>query len=78
MEKNNNSSSSGLGIPGVLTIIFVVLKLVGVINWSWWWVFSPTLIEIGLVILILVGWAIWFACREERFGGARRSKGKKK
>ena len=78
MKKNNNSSSSGLGIPGVLTIIFVVLKLVGVINWSWWWVFSPILIEIGLAILILVGWAIWFASREEKFGGSRRYKNNKK
>ena len=35
MSSNRNSSSSGIGICGVLTIVFVVLKLVGVINWSW-------------------------------------------
>ena len=34
MSSNRNSSSSGIGICGVLTIVFVVLKLVGVINWS--------------------------------------------
>lgn len=31
---SNRSSSSGIGICGVLTIVFVVLKLVGVTNWS--------------------------------------------
>ena len=46
MEKN--TSTSGLGLPSVLTIIFIVLKLVGVIDWSWWWVFSPALIGTGL------------------------------
>jgi hypothetical protein len=51
---SKNTSSSGLGLASVLTIIFVVLKLVGVIDWSWWWVFSPILIDIGFSILILV------------------------
>ena len=51
--KNNNSGSAGLSISGVLTLIFLVLKLVDVIDWSWWWVFSPLLIELGLVVAIL-------------------------
>ena len=51
--KNNNSGSAGLGTSSVLTLIFLVLKLVGVIDWSWWWVFSPLLIELGLVVAIL-------------------------
>lgn len=38
MEGN---TSRGLGLCDVLTIVFLVLKLVGVIDWSWWWVFSP-------------------------------------
>lgn len=33
----------------VLTVVFIVLKLVGTINWSWWWVFSPTWIVILLI-----------------------------
>ena len=61
MSENNNTSSSGLGLGGVLTVVFVVLKLVGVIDWSWWWVFSPTLISLGLTLLVLIGFAIYAA-----------------
>ena len=54
MSSNRNSSSSGIGICGVLTIVFVVLKLVGVINWSWLWVLCPLWIDILLTVIILV------------------------
>ena len=60
MSRNSSSSSSGgLGLSSVLTIVFVVLKLVGVIDWSWVWVLSPTWISfligmIALLILVLV------------------------
>ena len=50
----SNNSGTGLGLTSVLTIIFVVLKAVGVISWSWWWVFSPLWIELILVALILL------------------------
>ena len=43
----------GLGLPSILTIIFVIAKLFGVINWSWWLVFTPVLISLGIFILIL-------------------------
>lgn len=54
MSSNRNSSSSGIGICGVLTIVFVVLKLVGVINWSWLLVLCPLWIDILLTIIVLV------------------------
>lgn len=58
MENNNNGCtiSLGGGFAGTLTIAFIVLKLVGVINWSWIWVLSPLWISfiLGLVILIIV------------------------
>ena len=34
--KNNNSSGSGIGFGGLLTLVFIVLKLCKVISWSWW------------------------------------------
>jgi len=36
-----SSNSSGIGVFGLLGVAFVVLKLCGVINWSWWWVTAP-------------------------------------
>lgn len=59
MKHNNvnvsSSSSSGIGFVGLLTIVFIALKLLGKITWSWWWVLSPLWISTGLVILILLG-----------------------
>lgn len=48
-----SSSSGGIGFTGLLTILFIGLKLGGVISWSWWWVLSPIWITLLLVILIL-------------------------
>lgn len=36
-----NSSSGGIGVFGLLGVAFVVLKLTGFIDWSWWWVTLP-------------------------------------
>lgn len=58
MSSNRNSSSSGIGICGVLTIVFVVLKLVGVINWSWLLVLCPLWIDILLTVIVLVVLAV--------------------
>lgn len=53
MSNASSSSSGGIGFAGLLTIVFITLKLCGVISWSWWWVLSPVLISIGLVLVIL-------------------------
>lgn len=55
--KNKNSVSISVG--SLLQVAFIVLKLCGVINWSWWWVLSPTLMSIAFVILFLV---VCFMC----------------
>lgn len=49
------TSSGGIGFIGLLTILFVGLKLGGVISWSWWWVLSPLWISFGLVIGLVIG-----------------------
>lgn len=41
-----------IGFVGLLTIVFIVLKLVGVISWSWLWVLSPLWISAILIILL--------------------------
>lgn len=58
MSNNSSSSSSGgIGFLGLLTIVFIVLKLCGVINWNWFWVLSPSIfgISIGVLLLIFTG-----------------------
>jgi hypothetical protein len=40
-EKSSSSSSSGIGLLGALFLVFLVLKLLGKITWSWWWVTAP-------------------------------------
>lgn len=50
---NNTSSSGGIGFCGLLTIVFIVLKLTNYIDWSWWWVFSPLWIPCIIVIVIV-------------------------
>ena len=61
MRKNNDNvhaSANGIGFVGLLTIAFIVLKLLGVINWSWVWVLSPLWISflLGLILIIVVVW----------------------
>ena len=46
--------SSGIGFTGLLTVLFIGLKLTNVINWSWWWVLSPLWIDFALIIVIII------------------------
>jgi hypothetical protein len=50
----NNSSSGGIGFFGLLTIVFIVLKLLKVINWSWFWVLSPAIISTVVCIVLAI------------------------
>jgi hypothetical protein len=50
----SNSSSSGIGFGGLLTIVFITLKLCGVIHWSWLWVLSPLWIGLSVFLAILL------------------------
>ena len=61
-NKHNSTSSGGVGIFTVVQIVFIILKLIGTINWSWWVVLIPTWISIGLVALaVIVSLALlWF------------------
>ncbi len=51
---NQQASSGGIGFAGLLTILFIGLKLTGYITWSWWWVLAPTWIPILIVLLIII------------------------
>lgn len=65
-DGRRNTGSGGLNFYHVLTVALIVLKLCGVIDWSWLWVLSPLWIPIAIAAVILavlsgagaVGWII--------------------
>lgn len=60
MNKHNitigGAGTGGIGFAGLLTIVFIILKLIGVISWNWFWVLSPIIFStaIGMIFLIVV------------------------
>lgn len=53
-KMNNNNTSGGIGFLGLLTIAFIVLKLMGVITWSWVWVLAPSWIPLSVCLVVLL------------------------
>jgi len=43
----------GIGFIGMLTLIFIVAKIWGKLNWSWWWIISPIWITLGVAVIII-------------------------
>lgn len=43
-----------MGFLEILTIVFVVLKLINVIAWPWWLVLFPGIVEIVLIIIAII------------------------
>ena len=50
---SSSSSSGGAGFTSLLALTFIILKLCGVIDWSWWWVLSPFWISAGILFSVL-------------------------
>jgi hypothetical protein len=48
------NNTGGIGFFGLLTLIFITLKLTNYIDWSWWWVLAPLWIPIVLVLLFIL------------------------
>lgn len=44
----------GIGLTDSLFLIFLVLKLCGVIGWSWWWVCAPLWIPLAIIVAVIV------------------------
>lgn len=62
MTSNGNSSSggsSGIGMGGALFLVFLVLKLTHVIDWSWWWITAP--LWGGLVLALVIFGVVFLA-----------------
>lgn len=59
-----NSSKGGTSLFSMLLILFITLKLTGVIDWSWWWVLAPFWVPLSLAVNIRRHWvACVFVCR---------------
>jgi hypothetical protein len=52
-------SSSGISCGTVLFLIFLVLKLCNLIDWSWWWVTSPLWISLAITLLFVIPYSIY-------------------
>lgn len=63
-DENRKGASGGISFLGALTIVFVTLKLCGVIGWSWWWVLAPIWIPWGVLILLMLIAAVVDTCRK--------------
>ncbi len=54
------NKSSGIGLWGIVFVVFLVLKLCGKIDWSWWWITAPlwgpplAIIAIMIIIILIV------------------------
>ena len=64
MEKNNNSG--GISFSGALFLVFLILKLTDNIDWSWWWVFSPIWISVGLFVFGMGLGLLWIYIKEKK------------
>ena len=53
-NQNNKVRNSGIGFFGLLGIVFIVLKLVGVVNWSWWLVLAPLWAPTAVIVVCLL------------------------
>ena len=52
--KNENKGSGGISFLGMLTILFIGLKLTGYVEWSWTWVLSPLWIGFTIGVTLIV------------------------
>ncbi|SAM35789.1 hypothetical protein [Pseudomonas sp. 1 R 17] len=70
MKEKSSSTNSGIGILGLLGVMFVGLKLTGYIDWSWWYVTMPfwggLAIALAIMLLILIGWLLSMALNSKR------------
>ena len=53
-SNNSNASSVGIGFFGLLAIVLITLKLLGVIDWAWWIVLAPLWGPVSAAVLIVV------------------------
>lgn len=63
---SSSSSSGGIGFFGLLTVVLIVLKLLGVIEWAWIWVLAPCWGGAILWIVLVVGLVAFLAWIQDK------------
>jgi hypothetical protein len=53
-EKFNKQTSTSAGLCDILLVVFIVLRLCHVIDWSWWWVLAPLWMPLLLILIICI------------------------
>ena len=67
VRRNRMRRKRGMGLTGVLLVVFVVLKLTGLIAWSWWWVLSPIWISLAVTVAVLLCLALLAVARDSGY-----------
>lgn len=69
-DKNSLITIKGMGFTTTLTVIFVVLKLIGVIDWSLVWVLSPlwisAILAVSVIIITLIVYVVYFYVKKHK------------
>lgn len=60
----DGKTSGGVSLLGMLTILFIGLKLTHNIEWSWWWVLSPTWVPLAIILMIFMIMLVAFIVSE--------------
>ena len=63
----SSSASGGIGFVGLLTLLFIGLKLTGYITWSWLWVLSPLWISVCISIVFFIIFLVFMYIAKIRF-----------
>lgn len=54
MNEKKTTVGAGMSFCDALLILFIALKLLNIITWSWWWVLAPLWIPIAIVLVIII------------------------
>ena len=68
MSDGSNNTNHGITFVGALQVLFIGLKLAGFIDWPWWQVLLPVIIEVAIiaVLLVLLGVVAYKEYKESR------------
>jgi Flp pilus assembly protein TadB len=67
MKREDAQTASGLSLPVVVFVVFLILRLSGVISWSWWWVTSPLWIVAAIIVAITILYVAVFTYRYRKY-----------